>query len=251
MKSQNIITMPIYSSTVNGVTDPSFPELLATINGLTFCLGTCLALMGMAEFTGSYSVGGKHTVRVEITDVYNRMLDITGINPAEFCLSGFILMNNIVFPPPIYGSWCFRKMKGQDFLSSTNPKILRLPREKYINTVVPPNGNLLLMDLFGQGTLDFMTLTVDHEMRLETLDGGAQGIGAPTWIRQISIPSWMKNKQCLTDSFPVMTEDNEIYIAVISKKLHFGNRLIIKLNNLDNEPHNLLEVYMEGSLRLM
>jgi len=207
---------------------------------------------------------GRHTIRVEVANVYNRMLDIVGINPFEFCLSGFILMKDIVFPPPAYGSWCFKKMVGQDFLTSERPNLLqemgwttyRSPRETYINKIVPSRGYLYLMDLFGQGSLDFITARTDDAVRLDIFDGsifdaswtGRKDIEVLTWSRRISLRDEDKDVYAgLTSS----VNEQGAFQITSSKRINFGNRLLVRLFNPDAEERALLGVYMEGSLRLI
>lgn len=208
----------------------------------------------------------RSTIRVEATSLYNRMLDFTGVQPQEFCLSGFILMDNIIFPPPTYGSWCFKKSRQQDFLFTNNTLRVCLREDRSVMKVmmVPPGGYLYLMDLFGQGSLDFMMISIDHELRLDVFDGGTmeapwlkegsrffnKGFESPTWSRQISIPSWIRGKGSLGNLFSAKTEAG-VHTICISKKIPFGNRLHIRLFNPDKEPHNIIDVYMEGTLRLM
>jgi hypothetical protein len=179
--------------------------------------------------------GKKTSVRVEVTDSYNRMLDVTKAyaspseleEACEFCLSGFILMKDIVFPPPTYGSWCFKKNRGEDFLFT--PNTLKLRGAAIQEALeVPPRGVLYVMDLYGQGTLEYVGAKVDHELRFEIFDGGP---ASPTWSRQTVLPP-----QTATE---------------FSRRVPFGNRLLIRFVNPDERPHNVLEVYMEGTLRLM
>jgi len=232
---------------------------------------------------------GRHTLRVEVTKHYNQMCDVMGIWADHFCLSGFLLMDSMNFPPPTYGSWCLKKTEREekymmltsetlyhkktgaaeeltsDHLFITIPAWEARKRGepytessyKYLGpytgvmkTVIPPKGYLCLMDLYGQGSLDYIAVKADSSFRLDIIDGMARMDSFSTWLGQIYVPPHDEDKDLFEGIMTFKIEKGK-YLGKSSERINFGNRLFVRLFNPDTEPHNLLGVYMRGSLRLM
>jgi hypothetical protein len=202
---------------------------------------------------------GKHTVRVEVSDKYNRMLDLTGTTPNHACLSGFILNPDMVFPPPVYSNWMFTQ--------ETRPSPIRLAliregdhledpiKEGYLQVdTIPAGGQLYLMDLYGQGSLDVLTFDVDGPVVLEIIDGGVAQPeypnDFPSWIRRLDLgkPNSGSVRAILDVS---QSADSGSLRVMMQKDALFGSRLIIRLVNRSDEDRRISELYMEGTIRVM
>jgi len=228
---------------------------------------------------------GKHQVMVKVLSSHNRMIDVTGLASDHFCLSGFILMKGYNLPPPVYGSWCFKKTETEEEsmgITYTSAFIDKTWKQEEISTdylfttmdawearklgkpfhapdgyvyrgtfdnVIPPKGYLYIMDLFGQGSLDFISVKTDGRVRLDVIDGYPDSLVA-CWSRQIYIPPSDKDMDLFTSLMTFKTE-NGTYLVKSSEKIDFASRLVIRLFNPSDEPRHLLGVYMEGRLRLI
>ena len=194
---------------------------------------------------------GKHTVRVEISDQYNRMVDLSGIKPTHACLSGFLLLRDLNFPPPIFGTW----MYSQNPLPSSEKHAagyLRAP-------TVPSGGYKYFMDLYGQGTIEECSFTINNPLTLEIMDGGAAEAELypedfPHWIRRIELGT---EKSIRNEGYtPDVVEVNHSLVdgclnIHMTKDLLFGSRLIARFHNPTDHDVQLSDLYLEGTLRLM
>ncbi|RMF81589.1 MAG: hypothetical protein D6737_04615, partial [Chloroflexi bacterium] len=91
----------------------------------------------------------KHSVRLEVSEKYNRMLEVTHTKPVHACINGFVLMPQIAYPPPVYNTWMFT----QDAL----PGDPRNAKGSLQENSIAAGDYLYLMDLYGQGTLETLT----------------------------------------------------------------------------------------------
>lgn len=189
---------------------------------------------------------GRHEVELRVANKHNRMLDAAHIKPSHACLSGFILMNDLVFPPPLYHSWVF----SQDEF----PADIRGRRSSLKNDIIPAGEYLYLMDLYGQGTVDSLAFDVDHPVVLELLDGGAAQeefkMDFPSWIRRVDLDNPRSGALSTVVNMTRLKDDSGMNV-VMTKPAKFGSRLIIRLLNQDNVDHRIAHLYMEGTLKCM
>ncbi len=192
---------------------------------------------------------GKHTLRLEVSDRYNRMLDVSRLDVSHACINGFILMDNITLPPPLYHSWMFSQDEMPTFTTDFLPGSAKGRLEE---TIIPAGGSLYLMDLLGRGTLDELTFEVDHPVALEIIDGGiAQSEfprDFPAWIRRIDLANLESG--ALATVFKVKRNSNGIKV-VMKRPSQFGHRLMVRLVNLDKHDHQINNFYMEGTMKCM
>jgi hypothetical protein len=186
---------------------------------------------------------GRHEVEVKVANKYNRMLDSANIKPSHACLSGFILMNDVIFPPPLFHSWVFSQ---DDF-----PADIRGRRSSLKRDIIPAGGYLYLMDLYGHGSLDNLGFDVDYPVVLEMLDGGAAQaefkMDFPSWIRRVDLAN--SRSGALSSVVNMTKSDDGSGIKVImTKPAKFGSRLIIRLFNQDSIDHRIEHLYMEGTV---
>jgi len=194
---------------------------------------------------------GPHHVRVEVSIQHNRMLVASGTKPTHACLSGFISLESLAFPPPVYTSW----MYSQEPLPSKDIHAAGYLREG----TVPPGGHLYLMDLPGHGTLSSLNFVTDQPLVLEIMDGGAAEPGIyphdfPSWGRRFAIP-WPEASSAHThQAGPVRTylkDDGAAIIVDMTHEVRFASRLLVRLFNAGPEVCQLSRMYMEGTIRLM
>ena len=186
----------------------------------------------------------EHEITLRVSDKYNRMLDASGIQPSHACLSGFITMDEIRFPPPVYHHW----MYTQDPL----PPDPRGRVSSLDQRVIPAGDFLYLMDLFGQGSLETLVFTVDRPVILEIMDGGAAQPeyphDFPSWIRRsdLSQPDSGTLSTVLQTSGRINLPGLQ---ASILRPLQFASRLIVRLKNTSRQDAVLSHMYMEGTQR--
>ncbi len=183
-----------------------------------------------------------HLIELRVTDQYNRMLDASKIQPSHACISGFILLNEIHFPPSIIQQW----MYTQDPI----PPDTRGRTGHFKNSIIPPDSSVFLMDLYGHGTLETLSFETDQPQILEIMDGGiAQPEyphDFPSWIRRIDLG---KPDSGALDSVVAISEikqKDRIKISLI-KPLIFASRLIIRLTNPGSNNSQIHNLYLEGT----
>lgn len=188
----------------------------------------------------------EHEITLCVSDQHNRMLDASGIQPSHACLSGFVTMDEINFPPPVYHTW----MYSQDPLPpDPRGRVSSLGRK-----TIPAEDSLYLMDLYGQGTLETLVFTVDRPVILEIMDGGAAQPeyphDFPSWIRR----SDLSQPESGTMASVVETSSRKNLPglqASIQRPLHFASRLIVRLTNTSRQDASLSNLYMEGTQRCL
>ena len=200
---------------------------------------------------------GKHLVRLQVSEKYNRMLELTGTTPNHACLSGFILSPDLTFPPPVYTTWMFsqepRPSPIRLMLARPGDYLAGPLHEGYLQVdTIRAGDELFLMDLFGQGTLDILAFQVDGPVVLEVIDGG---VAQPEYPNDF--PSWIRRLDLARPSSgPVRAildvEQTESLLQVNMKKgLRFGTRLLVRLVNSGSQDRQISDLYMEGTLRCM
>lgn len=131
---------------------------------------------------------GQHTIRLEINNRYNRMLDVSQLQPSHTCINGFILLDDFMLPPPLYHTWMFSQDQMPTFTTDFLPGSAKGRLE---DDVVPAGGSLYLMDLLGRGTLEELTFELDNPVALEIIDGGIAQTefprDFPAWIRRVDL----------------------------------------------------------------
>ena len=187
---------------------------------------------------------GEHKVRIEVGEKYNRMLDISGTKPTHTCINGFLLMGDIVFPPPIYNTW----MYGQDKL----PGDWLNGHSSLCEATVAPGGHLYLMDLYGQGSLETLAFQVDQPVVVEVIDGGTRqkefDRDFPSWIRRIDLTGNPVSSRSVAE---ILKMEDGGYTFDLKKPAHFGSRLIVRLFNPQSTGATIEGFYMEGTMRCM
>jgi len=188
----------------------------------------------------------KHEIQLQVSSLYNRMLDASGIQPSHACLSGFILSDEINFPPPKYHEW----MYTQEPL----PPDTRGRKSSFSQNIVPAGGTCYLMDLPGCGSLETLIFDVDHALELEIMDGGAAQPeyphDFPSWIRHANI------SQAESGAFNSVINVTELpgkqgFRTVMTKPVQFASRLIVRIKNNDNKDHSISNLYLEGTYQCM
>jgi len=188
----------------------------------------------------------KHELTLRVSSQYNRMLEASNIQPSHACMSGFILSNEINFPPPIYQNWMYTQ---QSLQPDTRGR-----KSSFSQNIIPAGGTFYLMDLPGRGSLQTLVFDVDHPIDLEIMDGGAAQPeyphDFPSWIRQVNIG------QTNSGAFNSVTNVTELpgkqgFRILMTKPVHFASRLIIRLKNNDKIDHVINNMYMEGTYQCM
>jgi len=192
-----------------------------------------------------------HRVRVQVSRKHNRMLLASGTEPTHSCLSGFIRQQSMTFAHPVHTSW----MYSQAPLPSKDRHAAGYLRQG----TVPSGGHLYLMDLPGQGTLEWLTFAVDRPVVLEIMDGGVAEPGLypldfPSWTRRVAV-GWPKpgsahgGQEGLLST--IASEDGHMLFVKMLRDVRFASRLLVRLHNPGREECQLNQVYMEGTIRLM
>jgi len=187
---------------------------------------------------------GKHDLELIVTSQHNRMLDASGISPSHACISGFLLMPEIQFPPPVYHNW----MYTQDPI----PPDTRGRISSFNNNLIPAHGSCYLMDLIGQGSLDTLVFQVDHPVVLEIMDGGSAQPeyphDFPSWIRRCDLSNTESGALSSVISITQSGGSNSLQV-VQSKPVSFASRLIVRLQNPGDQDCRVSNLYMEGKYR--
>lgn len=189
---------------------------------------------------------GPHHIELRVSDQANRMLSATGISPSHACISGFLLSEDLSFPPPHFNHWMFT----QDSL----PPDIRGRTSNLKNSCVNAGDRLYLMDLHGQGTLDQLCFKINYPVVLEILDGGARQAehpqDYPCWIRRLDLSN--PDSGAAHTVFNIKpTADGEGVEVVMSQPAHFASRLIVRLTNPSKQDSRIEGLYMEGTLRCL
>ena len=185
---------------------------------------------------------GKHKIELLVTTKYNRMLDASNIQPSHACVSGFILLDEIQFPPPVYHQW----MYTQDPIPADN----RGRISSFSNSLIPAQGSCYLMDLFGQGSLETLAFDLDRPVILEIMDGGTAQVeyphDFPSWIRRVDLSNPKSGAVSTVVSITESKQPNSFQVRLI-KPVRFASRLIIRLTNKDSIDCQVSNLYMEGT----
>ena len=192
---------------------------------------------------------GHHQVRLEITGQYNRMLDVSQLEPTHACINGFILLKELNLPPPLYHTWMFSQDKMPTFTTDFLPGSAKGRLEE---NIVPTGGSLYLMDLLGRGSLEELTFELDNPVALEIIDGGIAQTefprDFPAWIRRVDLSN--KNSGALSTVFDLKDDSNGLKLTM-KKRALFGHRLIVRLVNTGPNDCNINNFYMEGTMKCM
>ena len=187
---------------------------------------------------------GKHEIEILVTSQHNRMLDASGISPSHACISGFLLLPEIHFPPPVYHNW----MYTQDPL----PPDTRGRVSSFSNDLIPAQGSCFLMDLIGQGSLDTLVFDIDHPVVLEIMDGGSAQPeyphDFPSWIRRCDLSNPLSGALSSVLSL-IQAESSNSMRVVLSMPVSFASRLIVRLQNRGDQDLHVRNLYMEGKYR--
>jgi hypothetical protein len=186
--------------------------------------------------------GGKHEIMVRVSDQYNRMLDASGIQPSHACISGFLLLDEISFPPPQYHQWMYTQ--------HPLPPDPRGRISSFSSGLVPAGETCFLMDLLGHGSLETLTFQVDQPLLLEIMDGGTAQEeyphDFPSWIRRV--PLGEKDQGALAGTMDIIALPAGAGMLVSMKKpLKFASRLIVRLQNPASQDISLGGLYLEGT----
>lgn len=192
---------------------------------------------------------GKHTIRLEINDRYNRMLDVSHLNPSHACINGFILLDELALPPPLYHTWMFSQDKMPTFTTDFLPGSAKGRLEE---NIIPAGGSLYLMDLLGRGTLEDLTFELDNPVALEIIDGGIAQTefprDFPAWIRCVNLAN--PSSGAFSTVFKLKNNSNGLKLTM-KKRAHFGHRLIVRLVNTGKQDAQISNFYMEGTMKCM
>ena len=209
-----------------------------------FCMGVIDGLGCIRWFM--LPSGEKRIIRLEITDSYNPALQFFGSSldptlygwekggtktevvdtPHNFCLSGFILKDNIQMPTPVFSSVSWT----QDQLKSTV-----IPRAKD-NGKIP--GILEIGYIPHPGELSFMRLNVDDEdIEVDITDGW--GIAPFNRIMNFKLTEFMNGEELHGENIEAFGrvlrwDDNNKSIA-LTHPLPFMSMLRIQLRNYNTE----------------
>ena len=192
---------------------------------------------------------GQHTIRLEVSGRYNRMLDLSDILPSHACINGFVLLRNLTPPPPLYHAWMFSQDEMPTFTTDFLPGSAKGRLEV---DQVPAGGSLYLMDLPGRGTLDVLTLRVDRPVALEIIDGGIAQVEFPR-----DFPAWIRRVDCNhpeSGAFGTIFDlhsDDDGFKLTMSRPAVFGHRLMVRLINGGDDPARISSFYMEGTMKCM
>ena len=215
------------------------------IYGEFYCISTYMpASDGFGKIHWLMMDRGEHKVRIEIANKYNRMLDVSGTKPTHACINGFLVMEDIVFPPPVYNTW----MYGQDDL----PVLWANGKGSLCEGTVAPGGYLYLMDLYGQGSLETLTFQVNQSVVVEIIDGGVRqkelDLDFPSWIRRIDLAGHPVSSRAVAE---ILEVPDGGYTFELKKSARFGSRLIVRLFNTESTAATIEGFYMEGTMRCM
>lgn len=189
---------------------------------------------------------GEHEITLRVSEQNNRMLEASGIQPSHACLSGFIAMDEIRFPPPVHHHW----MYTQDPLApDTRGRVSSFTQE-----IVPAGGCRYLMDLYGQGSLETLEFSVDRHVILEIMDGGAAQPeyphDFPSWIRRSDLGQ--PDSGSLSSVLETSSRKNLPGLKVSLKRpVHFASRLIVRLRNTSSQDATISHLYLEGTQRCL
>jgi hypothetical protein len=186
----------------------------------------------------------KHEITLRVSDQYNRMLDASGIQPSHACLSGFIAMDEMLFPPPVYHHW----MYTQDPL----PPDTRGRVSSFGQAAIPAGEKRYLMDLYGQGSLESLAFQVDRPVILEIMDGGAAQPeyphDFPSWIRRADLN--LPTSGALAAVLEVTERGDHPGLNVLMKQpIRYASRLIIRLSNPSPSEATISQLYLDGTQR--